>query len=320
MAYIVVSLKGKEVGRWPLEGPLTIGRSAECEIIVRDILLSRRHCQIQPYRSGWIAVDLGSKNGTRSEEDGRRITQRGLRDGEELTLGKTRIRFRVGRLPITHKPPSKRPADPFEALAGTVRDFDANAAEAFATKTGLPQPRPIPREPEAYAQDDLYSLLTGIASSSWDSIYAQAAQPRRGVFRAEDRADTGGSVATLAPPRRTRQRFSDDLQAGDEVRTMRRVRPATPFEAQLTQPTGSCQATRAVQGVSHGLASAVIAAKPSRLGSRYRGQSTGAQSAVPAARPSARPDAPIGAWIRTVRRPLIALHKWLVPSGRVRLL
>jgi len=232
MAYIVVSFKGQEVGRWPLNGPLSIGRSTECDIVVRDILLSRKHCQIVPYRSGWIAVDAESKNGTKCE--GRQIKRRGLADGDVLTLGKTEVRFQIGRLPANHKPPAKRPADPFEALSNTVSEFDPHEVEAFREKNRMPSPRPIPREPAAFEQDDLYSLLTGIASSSWDSIYAQASRPRRSIPRTNALVTAGGGsssggTATLVVPQRSRLGFAEELQAPAEDRPRRIARPATPM-------------------------------------------------------------------------------------------
>ncbi|HEX8916086.1 MAG TPA: FHA domain-containing protein [Humisphaera sp.] len=249
MAYVVVSFKGQEVGRWPLDRGVTIGRSTECDVVVRDILLSRQHCRLEPYRSGWVAVDLGSKNGTLSEE-GNRITRRGLRDGEVLTLGKTTVRFRMGRLPADHQPPRKRPADPFEALSGTVHGFEAGpfdpaAAEAFRRANGLPSPRPVPKEPDAYEKDDLYGLLTEIASSSWDSIYAQASQPKRpiptvdGSPRPTSAASGAGGTgvtrspagaATLVGRQRQARLFADDLQVGEST-AAKVVRPANPFAA-----------------------------------------------------------------------------------------
>lgn len=244
MAYVVVNFRDREVGRWSLEGPVTIGRSSDCDIAVRDILLSRRHCQIVPYRGGWIAVDADSKNGTTCE--GRPVVKRGLADGDVLSLGKTTVEFKVGRLPSNHRPPSRRPADPFEALSGTVSAFDPAEVEAYRQSNNLPTPRPMPREPEGYAKDDLYSLLSGIASSSWDSIYAEASRPRRPIPRAHYPSrppaarsagaltDDGGGVATLALPetmtlpRRTRLGFAEELQVPDARPTRRIVRPATP--------------------------------------------------------------------------------------------
>lgn len=222
MAYVVVSFKGKEVGRWPLSRTLTIGRSGECDVIVRDILLSRRHCQVELSGNHWVVVDLGSKNGTRRGKQ--RVSRHRLADGDILTLGKTTVKFVVGRLPTEYTPPVKRPTDPFEALSGTVSDFDPAAAEAFCRENGLPKPRPIPKEPAAYAKDDLYSLLTEIASSSWDSIYAQASQPKRPTPRVEVRHSTGGA-ATL-PRTRSRLAFAEELQ----VRETRPIRPASPLE------------------------------------------------------------------------------------------
>lgn len=229
MAYIVVSFKGQEVGRWPLNGPISVGRSTECDVVVRDILLSRRHCQITPYRSGWIASDLDSKNGTRCE--GQLITRRGLADGDLLVLGKTTIRFQIGRLAPNHRPPPRRPADPFEALSSTVCEFDPKAVEAFRETNNMPSPRPMPREPDAYADEDVYSLLNEIVSSSWDSIYAQASRPRRPIPRLQGLmpapASAATATATMSLPRRSRMRFSEDLQV-PEAQTRRAGRPATP--------------------------------------------------------------------------------------------
>lgn len=195
MAYLIFLRRGAETGRFPLAGPVVVGRSPECDVSVHDILLSRRHCRLEPVRGGWVAVDLDSKNGTKVGGD--RITRRGLRDGDVLTAGKTTICFRLGKLDTTapadpidapddsaSPAPSaagvtfgKRPADPFEALAGTVCAFDAAAVVAAQRRLKLPYPKPIPREPAAYARDDLYSMLTEITSSSWDSIYAGASRP-----------------------------------------------------------------------------------------------------------------------------------------------
>ena len=66
-----------------------------------------------------------------------------------------------------------------EALAGTVSDFDPAAAAAYQRRMNLPSPKPMPRVPDSYARDNVYSILTEIASSSWDSIYENASRPRR---------------------------------------------------------------------------------------------------------------------------------------------
>ena len=110
MAYLTFHVKGRELGRRQLEGPLVIGRSADCDVCVHDILLSRRHCQFEPAGSGWAVIDLASKNGTYRAS--KPIDRFMLNDGEELRIGKTTIRFSAGKFtpkPLTN---SAEPANP----------------------------------------------------------------------------------------------------------------------------------------------------------------------------------------------------------------
>ena len=87
MAYLVFSShKGEEIGRRRLEGPVTIGRSHECDVSLHDILLSRSHCRLERTRDGWVVTDLGSKNGT--VIDGRPVTRHALRPGEVIRIGR----------------------------------------------------------------------------------------------------------------------------------------------------------------------------------------------------------------------------------------
>src|SRR5579884_714142 len=65
MAYVVVSFRDQEILRQSLGRSVVIGRAPECDIVIRDILLSRRHCRIEKDGSNWFLSDLGSKNGTR---------------------------------------------------------------------------------------------------------------------------------------------------------------------------------------------------------------------------------------------------------------
>ncbi|HWE02351.1 MAG TPA: FHA domain-containing protein [Tepidisphaeraceae bacterium] len=200
MAYLTFHVKGRELGRRRLEGPLVIGRAADCDVCVHDILLSRRHCQFQPDGAGWAVVDLGSKNGTHRAS--KAIDRFVLNDGEELRIGKTTIRYSSGtfvpkpRSASAGKPERpKRPADPWAAMGDTLSGFDyvkdrteqkqqkigAKARAAQSLPVGvfarMPTPQPTPKEPAAYESEDVYALLTELASSSWDSIYMNASRP-----------------------------------------------------------------------------------------------------------------------------------------------
>lgn len=71
-----------------------LGRSSEADILVDDSGVSRRHLQILTAPGRATAVDLGSTNG--SFLNGRRIEGNAeLRDGATLTVGRTKITFRL---------------------------------------------------------------------------------------------------------------------------------------------------------------------------------------------------------------------------------
>jgi len=54
-------LKGQ---RWPVSGPLVLGRESTCDVVIPDRQVSRFHARVTPTTEGVILEDLGSKNGT----------------------------------------------------------------------------------------------------------------------------------------------------------------------------------------------------------------------------------------------------------------
>jgi FHA domain-containing protein len=71
-----------------------IGRSRDCDIVLQDTNVSRRHAEIRPTEQGWELVDLGSTNGVMV--DGRRVRgSLGLRGGEQIELGTSEMRFEL---------------------------------------------------------------------------------------------------------------------------------------------------------------------------------------------------------------------------------
>ncbi len=182
MPFLVATFRDEEVTRRELTGPLVIGRSPDCDIVVRDIILSRHHCRLGIDDQGtWTVQDLGSKNGTWI--NGEQVQYAVLKDGTSIRLGKTTVRFYTGNLkpaPIIKKPSNgnrRRPSDPFEALSGTLTDFEFTPEGPERDVSRLPTPAPKPADPVSYANEDVYTMLTEIASSSWDSIYATASGP-----------------------------------------------------------------------------------------------------------------------------------------------
>jgi Protein of unknown function (DUF3662)/FHA domain len=91
---VVVMWEGREFG---IESPITvIGRSSECDVVVGDPNVSRRHAEIRRMGRGYSLVDLGSTNGT--EVNGQRVTETSLMNGDVIGVGTTQITFerRIG--------------------------------------------------------------------------------------------------------------------------------------------------------------------------------------------------------------------------------
>ncbi|MDQ6728644.1 MAG: DUF3662 and FHA domain-containing protein [Actinomycetota bacterium] len=73
------------------EQPLVIGRMPECDVPLSDPNVSRRHAEVRRQGTGFVAVDLGSTNGTRV--NGATVKERLLNNGDEITVGATKLRF-----------------------------------------------------------------------------------------------------------------------------------------------------------------------------------------------------------------------------------
>jgi len=211
MPYIVVKSNGQEVARRELDCGLVIGRAPDCDVAVRDILLSRRHLRLQPSDDGWMVQDLQSKNG--SVLNGERLrSPRVMRDNDVVRFGRSKIIFHAG-MPdedfADHVLAPARPATPGDTLAGTLSGFTLLLPGEGDIPEDMPNPQPRPKDPPAYDKEELQTLLTAIASSSWDSVYAEARQPLRGG-----------------------QGFEQDEEVPD-VRHRRRPRPSSPTDISL---------------------------------------------------------------------------------------
>jgi pSer/pThr/pTyr-binding forkhead associated (FHA) protein len=143
-AYLSIIVKNTEVQRRPITGPITLGRSLDCDLWVDDPMLSRRHCQLEPALEGdgWVVTDLDSRNGT--YVNAKRILERTpLNHRDVITIGKTHIKFRAHG----YHPP--RPADPSEALlmpARTKHTLINRAPTPHHAERPLPTPKVSPAD------------------------------------------------------------------------------------------------------------------------------------------------------------------------------
>ena len=101
---------------------VVLGRAHECDLILPDVLLSRRHAEIVHGPQGWVLRDLGSLNGTRL--NGIRVQrEEPLHDGDQVGMSDWVLVFRD----------TAAPSDPGLATAGArLRDITD-----LATRSGL---------------------------------------------------------------------------------------------------------------------------------------------------------------------------------------
>ena len=71
--------------------PFVIGRSRECDLVLDDPNVSRRHAELRREDGGWAVRDLGSTNGIKLND--RRSRGGRLSPGDEITLGLSRLTF-----------------------------------------------------------------------------------------------------------------------------------------------------------------------------------------------------------------------------------
>ncbi|NDJ84815.1 MAG: FHA domain-containing protein [Chloroflexi bacterium] len=85
---ILVITEGEQAGqRWTIEGPVfTIGRGAECELILPERQVSREHIRIHRDNDEHFLEDLGSKNGTWVNNVQVKSETIPLRDGDEINI------------------------------------------------------------------------------------------------------------------------------------------------------------------------------------------------------------------------------------------
>lgn len=81
-----VALRGEKI---------TVGRLAECDIVLPDANVSRRHSEFVRDQGGWVIQDLDSTNGT--HVNGQKVARVRLKDGDTIAIGASRLVFHEPR-------------------------------------------------------------------------------------------------------------------------------------------------------------------------------------------------------------------------------
>lgn len=100
-----VEVGGQSFERELDDDDCVMGRAAECDVVLPDPGVSRRHARVELADEGWVVVDLGSGNGTFLNTE--RIQRARLFDGDIISLGSSTVVFvapDVGRRPEGETP------------------------------------------------------------------------------------------------------------------------------------------------------------------------------------------------------------------------
>lgn len=108
---------------------VTIGRGAECTLVIDNLAVSRCHCQLKDHRGTWIVEDLQSSNGTFL--NGARIESQPLAHQDRIVIGKHTVLFDAFGL---------SGSEPTSASAATASaDDDEGDATFFVKRDALAQ-------------------------------------------------------------------------------------------------------------------------------------------------------------------------------------
>jgi pSer/pThr/pTyr-binding forkhead associated (FHA) protein len=69
-----------------------LGRSRDCDVVIDDENVSRKHAEVRPSGGAWIVRDLGSTNGVKV--NGHKISgAQSLRPADTIEMGLSRLTF-----------------------------------------------------------------------------------------------------------------------------------------------------------------------------------------------------------------------------------
>jgi len=143
-------------------GEVVIGRAPDCQIVLRDVGISRNHAKLVVGEDGTVRiVDLKSKNGT--QVNGVPVVEAPLKDGDRVVLGKFELVFGKAL-------ESKVLLDDEKPLSEEAGTIIRSVGELSKLLTDLPAPAPEAKKPDAELRDiersnRILKVLTKVAET-----------------------------------------------------------------------------------------------------------------------------------------------------------
>ncbi len=152
MPHLVVSLKEREIGRYPVDIQTRIGRDPNLEVVIENVGVSRHHATLSFDGHQARLQDQNSANGV--FVNGRRVTATTLADGDVIQIGKFTLNYSALDLPEDAAVSLKRtggrsrdmqktfalgPAEVQRLLASQQAAQPADAPQAVGLSQTMPQ-------------------------------------------------------------------------------------------------------------------------------------------------------------------------------------
>lgn len=136
MTFELLAVAGELAGRTvEIEGSVVVGRADDCDLVLEERRLSRRHARFYEEKGRWFVEDLGSPNGT--FVNGRRVKTAALTPGDVVVLCKSTFRVVGDADSDTLPPPGPEPRVVKPLAQALVPDLESMLAEDYFEALGL---------------------------------------------------------------------------------------------------------------------------------------------------------------------------------------
>ncbi len=139
--------------------PLIVGRGAECDAVIPDVTVSRRHAEVRATDAGISVRDLGSSNGTAI--NGARVSTGDLIPGDTVVFGK--VTFRL-------LPQEREPAVADTAPEGIKIHPVALAADAHTSLESIQLARILDLARRLSGEFELDKLIAAVVDLTFDLL------------------------------------------------------------------------------------------------------------------------------------------------------